>query len=134
MKLFRRRPYRPAARSVGASHTPMTPEARRDFDAVAARCWEWIGPDRDRFAYREPAHYCAVFDLELLVPCEHMVERGAATLVRAHQLGGQQCAANSPGGYLSKVSQEIRTKLVSRSVPPGLMRHRLPRGHGRRHG
>lgn len=79
MRLWRRRPYRPAARSAEISHTPMTPEAYRDLESVAARCCEIEYPLRDRFAYTEPAFYCAVFDVELLVPCEHMVERGAAT-------------------------------------------------------
>ena len=78
MKFGRRRPYRPAARSAETSHTPMTPEAYRDLESVAERCCEVEHEFRDRFVYTEPAFYCAVYDLKLLVPCEHMVQRGVA--------------------------------------------------------
>ena len=82
MKLWPKRPYRPAARMAKANHTSMVPEARRALAAVAARCGEWVGPD-PRAYYTKPQYRCEVYNLNLLVPCEHMVERGAAVPKRA---------------------------------------------------
>ena len=93
----------------------MTPEARGDVGTVAARCCEWIGPDRDRFDYREPAYYCAVFYLELRVPCEHIVERGAASGVA---LPGGDTDGRSP-------TRPISPRMCHKGMTPRRENHRL---------